>query len=155
MASSLAPRITSTSWTCEGNGLNLKKEGHMADRDRDAEPRQGLLCHSTALEPCSCSVGPHDRSQMVRSISRVRYRRSQGGGTCEGTEAGTEGRICLSGLLQEGEEVGDSGCWTLVVLCKVQCSLYLAITTVLGSPCSSFLQQAPHFIVCTPFSCVS
>ena len=39
----------------------------MADIDRDAEARQGYLCNSTALEPCSCFVSPHDRSQTTQS----------------------------------------------------------------------------------------
>jgi len=39
----------------------------MVDIDRDAEPGQGSVCHSTALEPCFCFVGPHNKSQMMQS----------------------------------------------------------------------------------------
>lgn len=58
-----------------------------------------------------------------------------------------EEAVSLSGFLQEGEEVGDSGCQTLVGLSNVQCTPFLDTVTVLGSSCFSLLQQAPHFLV--------
>lgn len=49
------------------------------DIDRDAEPGQGSLYHSTALEPSFCFVGPHDRLQTMQSaVSGTRDHRVGG-----------------------------------------------------------------------------
>lgn len=67
-----------------------------------------------------------------------------------------EGISCVS--VRVSARGGRGGRFWLPDPCRtLQAAMYsvLAIITVLGSPCSSFLQQAPHFIVCTPFSCVS
>lgn len=40
--------------------------------------------------------------------------------------------MSLSGFLQEGEEVADSGCQTLAGLCKLQCTLCWPSSQSLG-----------------------